>query len=288
MPDVEGPAPRSWLYVPGDRERVLAGAADRGADALILDLEDAVAPDRKAEARRLVAAHLTAVDGPGPQRWVRVNPATLREDVAAVASSHLAGIVLAKAEADGLEALHRLLTDAEETLGAASASFGVVALIETAVGLAQVDDLAAAPRVRNLAFGEADLTAELGVDPDEQAAVVALRMPLVVASSARRLRPPTGPTSTALDDPDALRASTRRLLAQGFGARSAIHPAQVAVINEALTPTSDEVARARAQVAAFERAGGGAMAGDDGLLVDAATVRSARQVLARAQADSGS
>lgn len=275
---------RSWLYVPGDRGDRLARSADRGADALIFDLEDAVAGDRKDDARRLVREALSAVDpATWPAVWVRVDPGNLRADVEAVACGTLTGIVLAKAEADRLDELDGALTTAEATLGPPR-RFAVVALIETALGLTQVDAVARAPRVRNLAFGEADLTAEVGVDPSDAAAVLALRMPLVVASAAAGLHPPTGPTSTDYRDLDGLRTSTRALLRQGFRARSAIHPAQIEVINDALTPTAREVAQAREQVAAFERSGGGATTADDATLVDAATVRAARDVLARARA----
>ena len=107
--------------------------------------------------------------------------------------------------------------------------------------------------------------------------------PRRAGAAAAGLVAPTGPVATDYRDLDALRTSTRLLMRQGFRARSAIHPAQVAVINEVLTPSDDEVTRAREQIAAFEAAGGGPT-GDDGTMVDAATVRVARDVLARAGA----
>jgi citrate lyase subunit beta/citryl-CoA lyase len=273
---------RSWLYVPGDREDMLAKAAGRGADALILDLEDAVAPERKAPARDLVARWLRA-DASGPPAWVRINPADIAADVRAVAGPALAGIVLAKAEPEGLAALDDVLTAVEAHLDRPW-PIPVVPLIETARSLADVTAIARAPRVRNLALGQADLTAELGIDPADEIAVAAVRMPLVIASAAAGLVAPTGPTSTDYRDLAALRASTEALVRQGFRARSAIHPAQVAVINEVLTPSATDVATAREQIAAFDRAGGGAAVGGDGVMVDAATIRAARDVVARARA----
>jgi citrate lyase subunit beta/citryl-CoA lyase len=212
---------------------------------------------------------------------VRIGPDDIPDVVRAVASPALAGIVLAKAEPDGLAALDAALTAVETDL---EGWIPVVALIETARGLADVTAVARAPRVRNLALGQADLTAELGIDPADAIAVAAVRMPLVVASAAAGLVAPTGPTSTDYRDLAALRTGTETLVRQGFRARSAIHPAQIAVINEVLTPAAEDVTRAREQIAAFERAGGGATIGGDGVMVDAATIRAARDVVARARA----
>jgi citrate lyase subunit beta/citryl-CoA lyase len=284
MVDPRARSLRSWLYVPGDREDVLGKAFSRGADAVILDLEDAVAPDRKQIARRLVGAALDLAPRNGsPSVWVRVNATDLAADIGAVAHPALAGVVLAMADLDRIAELDELLR-AVEAGGDTSRVIALVPLIETARGLAEVAALARGSRVRNLALGEADLAAELGIDQRDGTAVAVVRMPLVVASAAAGIFAPTGPTSTDYRDLDALRASTRALVRQGFRARSAIHPAQVGVINDVLTPSPADVAHARAQVAAFEAAGGGATRGADGIMVDAATVRAARDVLARAAA----
>jgi len=275
---------RSWLYVPGDREEVLGKAFTRGADAVILDLEDAVAPDRKQIARTLVVTALAAAPRNGsPSVWVRVNATDLAADVRAVMHPELTGIVLAKADLDRIAELDDVLR-AAETGANAPRGIALVPLIETARGLSEVTAIARHPRVRNLALGEADLVGELGVDQDDDTAVAVVRMPLVVASAAAGILAPTGPTSTDYRDMEALRASTRTLVRQGFRARSAIHPAQVSVINDVLTPSPADVAHARAQVDQFEAAGGGAARGADGIMVDAATIRTARDVLARAAA----
>jgi citrate lyase subunit beta/citryl-CoA lyase len=276
--------PRSWLYVPGDRDRAIRRATQRGADAVILDLEDGVAPDRKDDARRLVREALPSLTDGDASVWVRVDATSIAMDVAAVAQPALDGVVLAKADLDGLERLDRALATAETNCRVDP--FPVVAVIETARGLASVEAIARAPRVVGLAVGEADLTADLGVDPDDAVAVSVLRMALVVAAAAVDLPGPSGPVATDYRDLPALEASTRALVRQGFRSRPAIHPAQVATINDVLTPTAEEVARARHELAAFEAAGGGATAAD-GVMVDAATVRRARDVLTRARGATG-
>ena len=274
---------RSYLFVPGDREQVLAKAAGRGADALILDLEDAVALDRKQAARETVARYLSSGDG-GPELWVRVNAETVAEDIDAVAQPGMRGVVLAKTDGPALVGLaDRALSGQERALDLPSGTFAVVPLVESARGLGALDAIAGAPRVSHLAIGEADLCAELGITPsDGEPELLPLRLQLVVASAAADLAPPTGPVSTDFRDLDALRRSTEALVRLGFRARAAIHPAQVPVINEVLTPSEEEVARARRLVDAFEAAGGGAATDADGRMIDEAVVRGAREVLARA------
>ena len=258
---------RSYLYVPGDRPDRFAKAAASGADAVILDLEDAVPMARKHEARAAVAAWLRDRAGSnGPQLWVRVNAGELAaEDVRAVAG-HAHGLSAPKATA---AALDRLEVD-----------IPVIALIETPEALLDVRTIAGHPLVVRLAIGEADLGAELGASSEE--AFIALRMQVVVASAAAGIDRPVGPVSTDFRNLDALRAGTDRLRGLGFGARAAIHPAQVAPINEAFTPGAEEVERARSLLARFDAAGGGVLTDDHGRMVDEAVVRSARDVLARA------
>jgi citrate lyase subunit beta/citryl-CoA lyase len=136
--------------------------------------------------------------------------------------------------------------------------------------------------VSHLALGEADLCADLRVVPTDDV-MRPLRMQAVVASAAAGIDQPTAPVSTDFEDLDALRTSTIALRDAGFGARAAIHPAQVAVINEVFTPTDNEVAVARDVLARFEAASGGVTVDADGRMLDEAVVRSARRVLARAR-----
>jgi len=269
--------PRSYLYAPGDEPEKLEKAVARGADAVIADLEDAVPLDRKDAARETVCAFLRARDAKGPQVWVRVNGgALLEEDVLAVAKTGPDGISLPKASLQDLARLDVLLADAD---------IPVSALIETAAGVLDARAIASSPRVTRLQIGEADLTGELHIEPSgDERELMPLRMPIILASSATGLAPPVGPVSTDFRDLDALRASTRALKALGFGARAAIHPAQVPVINEVFTPSDEEVARARRLLELFEAAGGGVCVDDDGRMVDEAVVRGARYTLALVQA----
>ncbi|MEU7952786.1 CoA ester lyase [Micromonospora chalcea] len=278
---------RSYLYVPGDRADLLDKAAGRGADALVLDLEDAVTPARKEHARETVAGHLGAAAPAGPELWVRINSDQVEADVE-VLSPAAAGVWVPKAEPELLAEVDAALARVQRRLGPDAPAFRVVALIETARGVLTAPRVAAAPRVLRLGLGEADLAGELGLQPGpERAEFAPIRSQVVVASAAAGITPPVGPVETTLRDPERLELTTRALLRQGFRARSAIHPGQIATINEVFTPTEAEVASARAVLAALERAerGGSGVATDaDGRLLDRAVVRAAAEVVRRAEA----
>ncbi len=271
---------RSYLYVPGDRPDRVDKAMAGGSDAVIVDLEDSVAPARKTEARSAVShllADLGRRDDTAPEVLVRVNnDAGLADDVRAVLGSGGSSIYLPKADLGSLEAL-------ESILGGEPAE--VIALIETARGLLDVEAIAAHRLVRNLAIGEADLIAELGMAPSpDRRELAPMRSALVVASAAAGIDSPTGPVSTDFRELERLRTDTEDLLRMGFGGRSAIHPDQVPVINEVFTPGEDEIARARRLLELHDehRSGGaGAFVDDEGRMVDEAVVRAARRTLSR-------
>jgi citrate lyase subunit beta/citryl-CoA lyase len=174
--------------------------------------------------------------------------------------------------------LDAALSAAEPTAGLAAGSLRIAALVETAVGLLEAPTLGVSSRLSHLAIGEADLAADLGMPPPADAAgLVPLRVQVVVASAACRLAPPTGPVDTDVRDLTALAESSRALRRLGFGSRSAIHPTQVPVIEEAFTPTAVEVARARELLAEHDGSTG---VDRDGRFVDEAVLRSARRVVA--------
>lgn len=279
---------RSYLYVPGDQSSKLERALDRGADALVLDLEDGVAVSAKDTARETVAAFLAT--GPtGPELWVRVNADRLDDDLPAVATATVAGVLIPKAEPALLARADALLTAAEQDVGLAPGSLRVIPLIETARGLLAVAELARGPRVLRLGIGEADLAAELGIRPGpDRAELAPHRAALVVASAAAGLAAPIAPVETDLSMSDTeLAERTRALLREGFRARTAIHPRQVPVINTVFTPSEDEIAEARDIVARLEEAernGSGVAVDRRGRMIDEAVARSAREVLARAGA----
>jgi citrate lyase subunit beta / citryl-CoA lyase len=285
--------PRSYLYVPGDQPRKLAKALERGADAVIVDLEDAVAPAAKLSARTAVAAWLRSLPArAGVEIWVRVNPgAAGREDAAAVVAagrSTLDGVVGAKTESvDELVALDRVLRRVESTAGLPVGQVAVSPLLESAAAVMAADRIARGPRVRRLQVGEADLRADLGLPPgDGDPELLYVRSRVVLVSAGCGLAPPVGPVSTDFRDLAALRASTEALARLGFVGRCCIHPAQIDVVNEVFTPAPAEVARAAALVERFERAvagGSGVALDDDGRFVDEAVIRQARRLLGRAR-----
>lgn len=267
-------AARSYLYVPGDRPDRLEKALTKAGDAVIADLEDAVAPSRKALALEAVCTWLAALPLDGPEVWVRVGAGSrAAEELAAVADSpRCTGVILAKADLKSVSAASEVLP----------AHVHVGALVETAGALLELPELARHPRVRQLGIGEADLAAELGIAPDELAVLGPIRAQLVIASAAAGINAPTGPVHLDLRDLEGLRASTLALKRAGFGARSAIHPDQVAVIEDVFTPTSVEADRARDAVEAWDAAvaaGTGVAVDERGKMVDEAVVRLARRVV---------
>jgi citrate lyase subunit beta/citryl-CoA lyase len=282
-------AARSYLYVPGDRPDRLEKAGGRAGDAIIADLEDAVVPDRKARALEEVRQWLAAEPAQreqggreqgcrqqgGREHWVRVNagPRGLEEIAELRDCPALHGVLLPKADRAAVRA----------AVAATQGRLRVAALIESARGLLEVAPLAAEPGVSHLGIGEADLAADLSLQPSPDACeLLPLRLQLVVASAAAALPPPTGPVWLDVRDLDGLRESCVALRRCGFGSRSAIHPDQVRVIEEVFTPTAQEVDAAQAVVRAHEAAlagGTGVVLDDRGRLVDEAVVRTARRTV---------
>jgi citrate lyase subunit beta/citryl-CoA lyase len=288
-----GTALRSHLYVPGDRPDVLGKALARGADALIIDLEDAVAARAKDTARRVVADFLASRSPAGteaPALWVRINPGAVgRTDLKAVICPAVSGICLAKAEhVDEVAEVAALLEPLERERGIPTGQIRLSPLLESASAVLAAREIAGAPRVLRLQVGEADLRADIGVvDPSaDERELLWVRSQVVLASAAAGIEPPVGPVSTNFTDLDALRGSTHALRRLGYYGRACIHPAQLAVVNEVFTPSDEDVARARALVAAYEAAiasGDGVFVDTNGRMVDLAVVRGARRTVAAAR-----
>ncbi|MEV0898852.1 CoA ester lyase [Actinoplanes sp. NPDC049802] len=267
---------RSFLYVPGNRPKMLATALDRGADALIADLEDAVPPAEKESARHTVAEWLRRLPAAAPV-WVRVNPgAAGLGDARAVIAPALRGLVVAKASLEQVTALAALL-DEHDPAGAV----GLVPLLETPRAILAATAIAAAPRVTRMQIGETDLSAELGITPGDQE-LLTVRSTVVLASAAAGIEPPAAAVTTDFRDLDALRRSTVALKRLGFRGRACIHPAQIPVVHEVFTPTGEEIATARDLVDRFEAAGGGVCLDAHGRMVDLAVIRDARRTLSLA------
>jgi citrate lyase subunit beta/citryl-CoA lyase len=281
---------RSYLFVPGNQARKLQRALVSGADAIVADLEDAVAPSAKAEARRTVADWLaTQLDGDQPELWVRVNPSRLlADDVHAVVGPVVTGICLPKTHAPvQVRSLGEMVVAAEQAAGLAEGSIRVVPLLESAAGILSARTIAQERRVWQLGLGELDLCAEVGIEPSvDERELLPVRIQVVLASAAAGLASPIGPVSTDFRDLTALRRSTDALRRVGFGSRWAIHPAQVPVINQMFTPSPEEVEAARRLVERYDDAldhGVGVCVDEDGHMVDEAVVRAARRTLARAR-----
>lgn len=273
---------RSYLYVPGSDPRRIEKALASEADAVILDLEDAVAPNRKEEARTTVAEVLRS-EHEKPV-FVRINApdsVLAEEDVEAVAGPRLAGLRLPKTESP--ESVRRVAQRLEK-LGCEA---GLQCLIESALGLEFAFEIARAhEKVVGMSLGEADLAADLGVRGD--AGLLYARSRLVAATRAAGLPGPVQSVYTNVRDAEGLRRSTMEGKNMGFVGRSAIHPAQIEVINEVFTPTEEEVAEAKDLLARLEESTGtgtGAFALEDGRFVDEAVVGSARLTLALARRD---
>lgn len=254
----------TWLFVPGNVPRRFAKAAAAGADAVVIDLEDAVRPEDKDTARAETLRWLSE----GGQAWVRLNAAGtpwFDADVDAVAgASGLLGVLAPKAEDPvALAALSARLDTA------------VVALVETAAGLHRVHDVAAAPGVTRLAFGSLDLAADLGADDTAEAMLFA-RSTIVLASRVAGLPAPIDGVTTVIDDADAVTTAARYARSLGFRGKLCIHPAQIAPTARGLAPSEDEIAWARAVLRAAEGSAG-AVTGPDGRMID-------RPVLDRAHA----
>ena len=274
------PPVRSYLYVPGDDGRRIEKALASEADAVVLDLEDAVAPNRKEKARETVARLLESV--PDEPVFVRVNAVGTElstADIDALAGRPLAGLRLPKTES--VESV-RLVAETLEELGSEAR---IQCLIESALGLERAFEIATShERVDGISLGEADLSADLGVR--DEAGLLYARSRIVSAARAAGLPHPVQSVYTKVQDLDGLRRSTEVGKRLGFVGRSVIHPSQVPVVNEVFTPTEDEVSEAQGMLDRLDyeaSSGTGAFALEDGRFVDRAVVESARLTLALAR-----
>jgi citrate lyase subunit beta/citryl-CoA lyase len=266
---------RSWLFTPGDRPNRFATARDCGADAMILDWEDAVAPAAKAEARTAVLDWLnTGIPG-GPAVWVRINNRRSdfwHDDLTALAAApahRLAGVLLPKTQSG---------RDVADTAVRVRGGIAVVALIETALGVESATEIARAAAVLALALGSADLRLDAGLGDDDTGWIYP-RSRLVFASRAAGLRAPIDGPEMRLDDVDAVRRSAPRARAFGFGAKLCLHPRQIAAVNEAFGYDDRQRSWAQRVVAAADTSAGAAVR-VDGEMVDRPRLELARRILA--------
>jgi citrate lyase subunit beta/citryl-CoA lyase len=257
------------LYVPGNRPDRFDKACAAGADAVIIDLEDAVPAADKTSARAALASWLS----PEKSVMVRVNAADtewFEKDLGACAAAGVIGVVLPKAEKIG---------DAVVSLCRRSGTV-LLPLIETAAGMAQAAAVAATPQVRRLLFGTIDFQLELGIDGDGDE-LLAFRSQLVLASRLAGIQSPVDGPCTSWEDTDLLSADSRRARRLGFGGKLCIHPKQIASVNAAFSPSEAEVAWARKVLDAAKRSGGAAVA-VDGRMIDRPVILKAERIAGEA------
>ena len=265
--------PRSYLFVPGNRPERFAKALASGADAVVLDLEDAVAADAKPAARDTVRQFLAAADDATRARLVlRINDQAtpwFDDDLRALATLPPLALMLPKAER----------TDTLQQLQARLPSRPVLALVETARGVLAAEALAACPPVARLVFGTLDYALDLDLSGDPIGLDYAASR-LALASRAAGLPAPVAGVTPDIDDEARLLAEWARARAHGFGAKLCIHPKQVAPLHAALRPSDDELAWAQRVLDAAAASGGAVQL--DGRMIDRPVVERARRLLARA------
>ena len=273
--------PRSWLFVPADSERKIAKALDSEADAIIFDLEDSVAPAQKADARDILRNLPKRSNG--PEWWVRVNPLGseyLKDDLKLIGSAYVHGIVLPKTEggADVTQLAHRtgnipihaIVTETPSSL------FGLLSYRQPNSPLMA------------MSWGAEDLSAALGAsskyDTDGQISFTyKLARSLCLAGATAAGVQPVDGVFADFKDEKGLRAEAEAARREGFTGKLAIHPAQVAVINAAFTPSKEDIRHAEQIVAAFEAHPDAGVLSVDGKMVDRPHLVQARRVLERAR-----
>ena len=281
---------RSFLFAPGNHARRVEKALSLDADAVILDLEDAVATAEKRTTRDAVIAALTRPRR--PLLYVRVNSVDTEfcyGDLAAIVRPGLDGIILPKVEsAAGLATVDWLLAQLEREHGLTSSPIDLIPIIETARGLSQIDAiLASGSRVKRIAFGAGDFTLDVNMAWSRNEAELAYaRARIVIASRAAGIEAPLDTVWVDLADVEGLEASARTALGLGFQGKMCIHPNQITVVNRVFTPSDAQIAFAERVVAAFARAEaeGSAAIQLDGKFIDYPILYRAQRVLEKVAA----
>ena len=268
---------RSFLFVPADRPERYAKALASGADAVIVDLEDAIAPAAKLAARQALVQAVPSLSAAERGRLlVRINAAGTpwhADDLAALRNLGPMALMVSKAEATAN------LAGIAAAMGPACA---LLPLIESVAGLDAIDALAACPQVLRLVFGHLDFQADAGLACGvDEAELVSVRLAIVLASRRASLAAAVDGVSPGTRDTAQLELDAARSRRGGFGGKLCIHPAQVALVNAAFTPGAAEIEWARRVQAAFTAAGGGVFS-LDGRMVDAPVLRLAQRTLAQA------
>lgn len=278
-------ANRSYLFAPGNHERRVEKALGLGADVVILDLEDAVAISEKKSTRELI--NKTLEQPRNCAVFVRVNAYDTEfcyGDICSIVSENLDGIVLPKLESlEDLRSIDWLLGNLEQERGLPNGSIDLMPIIETAVGLVNIREIARADtRVKRLAFGGGDYTRDLGMEwtlkEDE---LLPVRSEMVLASRFGKLEPPVDTVFIHIKEHDAFRSSCSNILGLGFQGKMCIHPDQVPLTNETFTPDPEEVKWSQRVIDEFAKAekAGIASIQIDGYFVDYPIVEKAQRTV---------
>lgn len=262
---------RSYLFVPADRPDRLTKALATSSDIVIVDLEDAVAPDEKERAREA----LTSIPIPRDRVMVRINASTTEwcaSDITAIKAMGVEAVMLPKAE-DAFS-----IAEVASCLGPTVA---IVALVESAAGVWNALEVARAPQVVRLAFGAIDFALDVNTSDDDTALLYA-RSRVVLASRVAKLPPPIDSVTTAIQDAIAIEADTRAALRHGYGAKLCIHPNQIDIVNRVFMPSDKEIAWARAVMEVAEHSGGAAVQ-FDGQMIDLPITKRAERIVAMAR-----
>lgn len=284
------PVWRSMLFVPVTRPRFVEKGAGAGADAIILDFEDSVAPADKERARTLLPEAAQQVSRKGADVVVRVNRPwrLLVRDLEAAVIPGIAALALPKIEsAEHVQAIAEIVDELEAERGIAPGTVKLQALVETASGFFRIEQIARAhPRLIAVSIGAEDLALSVGMVPEAEGLFYPKQQCIIAARAAGIL--PLGFIGTVADykDLDAFRATIRRSRRLGFLGASCIHPSNVAILNEEFAPNAEEVSQAERMVAAYDEAlaAGRGSIEFEGKMIDIPVVERAKQVLARAAA----
>lgn len=291
---------RTYLFTPANNEKRVSKALGLNADAVILDLEDAVAQSEKAQAREMARNAMKALGSgkslptagkPSPRIHVRINSTgsgLWRQDLESVVRDGLDGIMLPKSEsAADMRQVEEMLLELEHARGLPEGSIELIPLVESARGIWNAFEIASTSRrVACLAFGAMDFTLDIGTSYAKGGAeLLYARSQLVVASRAAGALPPVDTVFPDIRDQEGLIAETKAVKQLGFFGKLVIHPDQIEPVNRIFTPTEAEVERARRVVEAFAKAEaqGDAAIQLDGQLVDYPVAHRARKILALAE-----
>ncbi len=278
---------RSMMFVPVNVDKFVEGAHTRGADVIILDLEDSILPKDKERARTLVAAAAPKVSRSGADVLVRVNRPwrICLRDLEEIVGPKVYGLMLPKTDSpEHVHMVAEVLDEVEAERGLARGHTRIIAMIESAASFFRMREIAAAhPRIVALTLGSEDFALSVGMVPEAEGLFYPKQQVVLAARAAGVL--PLGFIGTVADykDLDAFRATARRSRRIGFTGASVIHPSQIAILNEEFRPSPDEVERARRVVSAFEIAekGNAGAIEVDGKMVDIPVVERARHTLER-------